>query len=176
MIHFITSLSKACLAHGITTFDLADIYGEYGYEALFGAALALEPELRSQMELITKCGILYPCKPCEGTYVKHYDLTKEYILKQANRSLASVGTTYIDVLLVHRPSPFMDPKVIAEAFNELHAAGKVRAFGVSNFTTSQFTMLQKFCSMPLVTNQVEASVTCLNAMYDGSFDQCITNR
>ena len=98
---------QTCIENGITTFDCADIYGEYGYEELFGKALALEPELRSKIKLVTKTGILYPCPPCEGTYVKHYNLTKEYIMQQAERSLKLLGVEFVDVLLIHRPSPLM---------------------------------------------------------------------
>ncbi|KAJ3416354.1 hypothetical protein HDV05_001922 [Chytridiales sp. JEL 0842] len=164
---------EACLSVGITTFDLADIYGGFTYEKLFGQALALKPELRKKMEIVTKCGILYPCdhnKPM-GVYVKHYNTSKEYIISQLERSLKEVGTSYIDLLLIHRPDPLMDADEIGEAFNILKSSGKVKHFGVSNFTTSQFDLIQSRLSFPLVTNQIEVSLFYKQPMHDGTLDQ-----
>jgi predicted oxidoreductase len=101
---------KHCLALGVSTFDLADIYGggNHQAEACFGEALRLEPELRTQMQLVTKCGIVLP----EGNAPKHYDTSPEYIRRRVEESLRAVGTTYFDVLLIHRPDPFMDAQQV----------------------------------------------------------------
>ncbi|KAI8898685.1 aldo/keto reductase [Globomyces pollinis-pini] len=163
---------KKCLQLGITTFDLADIYGGYTYEELFGKALALEPSLRSQMQIISKCNIQYPCGEREKELsIHYYDTSKSYILKSVDRSLQKIGIDYLDVLLLHRPDPLMDADEVAEAFNELKSSGKVRHFGVSNFTPSQFELIQSRLDFPLVTNQIEFSVLHTNPIYDGTFDQ-----
>ncbi|KAI8906805.1 NADP-dependent oxidoreductase domain-containing protein [Gorgonomyces haynaldii] len=161
---------KHCLSLGITTFDLADIYGLYTYEALFGKALALEPSLRQKMEIVSKCDILYPCTERPGT-VKHYDTSKEYILWSAENSLKNVGISYLDLLLIHRPDPLMNADEVAEAVIALKQSGKVRHFGVSNFTPSQFELLQSRLPFALVTNQIEFSVLHTEPLYDGTFDQ-----
>jgi predicted oxidoreductase len=161
---------KECLALGITTFDLADIYGGYTYEELFGKALTLEPSLRSQMQIVTKCDILANWGELQ-VKVKHYDTSKEYILRSVERSLTKIGTDFVDLLLIHRPDPLMNADDIADAFRQLKSEGKVLNFGVSNFTPSQFDLVQSRLDFPLVTNQVEFSVTHLAPMYDGTFDQ-----
>ena len=162
---------KECISLGITTFDLADIYGYYTYEKLFGNALALEPALRSQIQLVTKCDILINCEQKPDVQVHHYDTSKSYIKSCVDKSLKDIGTDYLDVLLLHRPDPLMDANEVSEAFQDLLKEGKVKYFGVSNFTTSQFELLQSRLPFKLVTNQVEFSVLQLKAMYDGTFDQ-----
>jgi predicted oxidoreductase len=103
--------------------------------------------------------------------VHHYDTSKEYIIAAVENSLKKIGTDFLDVLLLHRPDPLMDAKQVAEAFDYLKKQGKVTHFGVSNFTSSQFELLQSRLDFPLVTNQVEFSVLHPEPMYDGTFDQ-----
>lgn len=162
---------KKCLDLGITTFDLADIYGCYTYEKLFGNALALEPSLRERMELVTKCDISIPCDSRPDVYVKHYDTSAEYIISSVEKSLEFIGTSYIDVLLIHRPDPLMNADEVASAFKVLRSSGKVRHFGVSNFSPSQFELLQSRLDFPLVTNQVEISVMNMDCLHNGVLDQ-----
>ncbi|KUK14889.1 MAG: Aldo/keto reductase [Petrotoga mobilis] len=140
---------------GVTTFDHADIYGNYTCESLFGEALKLNPSIRDKIQIVTKCGIVLPNK--ETKRIHYYDTSKDHILKSVDNSLRNLHTDYIDLLLIHRPDPFMNPEEIAEAFLELHKSGKVRFFGVSNFTIDQFKTLQSKFSLPLVTNQIEIS-------------------
>lgn len=163
---------RACIDLGMTSFDHADIYGGYTCETRFGEALALDPGLRSQIELVSKCGIMLVTENRPNNYIKHYDTSSEHILRSVDESLRALHTDYLDVLLIHRPDPLMDPYEIAEAFSQLQSAGKVRAFGVSNFSASQFDLLQSALSVPLVTNQIEASVSHTDSFYDGSLDQC----
>lgn len=160
-----------CLEHGISTFDHADIYGGYTCEALFGEVLAEAPHLRQRMQIVTKCGIklVAPARP-EHT-IKHYDTSRAHIIVSVENSLRALRTDYIDLLLIHRPDPLMDADLVAEAFAQLHAQGKVRFFGVSNFTPSQFSLLQSRVPFPLQTNQVEWSLLHLDPMFDGTFDQ-----
>ena len=157
---------------GITTFDHADIYGDYEVEEAFGEALAREPALRERLELVTKCGIklLSGNRPHHG--VKHYDTSRAHIIDSAERSLKNLRTDRLDLLLIHRPDPLMDADEIAGAFVALREAGKVRHFGVSNFTPSQVALLRSRLPFPLATNQVECSVLHLDPLHDGTLDQC----
>lgn len=165
---------EACLELGLTTFDHADIYGGYTCEGLFGEALALRPSLRSQMQLISKCGIklITPNRPSNA--LKSYAVGRDYIIASAENSLRELQTDHLDLLLIHRPSPLMAADEVAEAFAAL--AGKVRHFGVSNFTPSQFDLLQSRLDFPLITNQIELSVMQMNALTDGTLDQCQQRR
>ena len=155
---------------GMSTFDHADIYGDYTTEAEFGAALKLHPEWRSQMELVTKCGIIRVCDQKPEHYIKAYDFTKSHILQSAEDSLRSLQTDYLDVMLLHRPDLLMDPDEVAEAFELLYTSGKVRSFGVSNFTPSQVKLLQS--TVPVGVHQLEVSVKDVSAFDDGRLDQC----
>ncbi|WP_335873005.1 aldo/keto reductase [Bacillus sp. 2205SS5-2] len=169
-------LIEYCLEQGITTFDHADLYGGYTCEELFGDALSLKPELRGEMEIITKCGIVIPADKRPTHQTHHYNLTKEHILLSVENSLQNLKTDYIDVLLLHRPSPFMDPIEIAEAFDILKREGKVRHFGVSNFKNSHFQMLQSYLDYPLITNQIELSAYELENFDDGTIHLCQEKR
>ena len=161
----------ACLELGITTSDHADIYGDYACEALFGEALALEPSLRENMQLVTKCDIKLVSDKHPDHQIAHYDTSKAHIIKSVENSLRRLQTDRIDVLLLHRPDPLMNADEVAEAFAQLKSAGKVLHFGVSNFTPSQFDLLQSRLPFPLVTNQIECSVLNFDVMHDGTLDQ-----
>jgi predicted oxidoreductase len=168
----VAGLVSACLDLGIDTFDLADIYTGYQCEGLFGAALAQSPELKQRIRLITKCGIalVTPARPQHR--VKHYNTSREHIVRSAENSLAAIGVETIDTLLIHRPDPLMDADEIAEAFTALKRAGKVAHFGVSNFLPHQFDLLQSRVDEPLVANQVEVSLLHTGTLFDGTLDQC----
>jgi predicted oxidoreductase len=166
----VEKLFQASLEAGITSFDHADIYGDYGNEKTFGDVIRKNPEIRSNIQLITKCGIQLISGQRPGTWIKHYDTSKEHILASVDNSLKMLGTDYIDVLLIHRPDPLLDPEEVSEAFGLLKQNGKVLHFGVSNFTSAQFEMLQSYLPFPLVTNQVEVSLSKLDCLFDGTFD------
>lgn len=151
-------LIEQCLEMGITTFDHADIYGNFTCEEIFGEALKLNPKIREKMEIVTKTGIVFKSNNRPEHDGHYYNTTFDHIVKSAERSLQNFGTDYIDVLLIHRPDPFMDPEDVARAFNQLRSEGKVNYFGVSNFTQNDFTLLQSYLDFDLVTNQIEASV------------------
>ncbi len=163
---------QTCLELGITTFDHADIYGDYTCEQLFGDALAKMPSLRSQMQLVTKCGIKLVSKNRPAHTLKHYDTRAVHILSSVENSLQQLRTDYIDLLLIHRPDPLMDADEVATAFNQLRQSGKVLHFGVSNFLPNHFNLLASRLDFPLVTNQIEISVQHLAAFQDGTLDQC----
>lgn len=166
----ILNLITSALDVGITTFDHADIYGNYSCEALFGAALKQQPALRNKIELVTKFGIKLLSDKQPAHRIKHYDTSKEHAIKSVENSLQALHTDRIDVLLIHRPDPLMNPAEVAEAFTSLKQQGKVLHFGVSNFTATQFELLQSYLSFPLITNQIELSLYKHNALFNGSTD------
>ena len=172
----VRQLITTSLEQGITTFDHADIYGDHGNEAIFGNVLRSNSSLREKMELITKCGIKFPSAHRPSSWVKHYDTSKEHILWSAENSLKTLATDRIDLLLIHRPDPLLNPEEVAEAFTSLKQSGKVLYFGVSNFTSTQFELLQSYLSFPLVTNQIEVSLTCHAPLFDGSLDTLMKHR
>jgi len=159
---------EQCLELGVSSFDHADIYGGYGVEELFGEALALQPSLRERMQIVSKCGIKLKSAARPAHTIQHYDTTAQHIRASVDNSLKALRTTHLDLLLIHRPDPLMDFDEIAETFEALRAAGKVRHFGVSNFTRHQFECLHR--RIPLATNQVEFSPLQLAPMFDETFD------
>ncbi|WNZ27034.1 aldo/keto reductase [Leptolyngbya sp. NK1-12] len=164
------SLIQQCVDLGITTFDHADLYGDYNCEGLFGDALKLNPASRSRIQLVTKCGIKLVSKNRPEHKIKHYDTSYNHILQSVEHSLQQLHTDYLDLLLIHRPDPLMDADQVAAAFTELKQSGKVQYFGVSNFSPSQFDLLASRLDFPLVTNQIEISVMHLDAFTDGTLE------
>lgn len=160
-----------CLDLGVTSFDHADIYGDYQCEAIFGEALAAEPSLRNEIELVTKCGIKLVSDHFPEHQIHHYDTSKAHIIATAERSLRNLRTDRLDVLLIHRPDPLMDADAVAEALTELRQSGKVLHVGVSNFSPAQYDLLASRLSFPLVTNQIELSVLYMDPLHDGTMDQ-----
>ncbi len=165
-------LIHQCLETGITTFDHADIYGGYTTEAEFGAAFAQSDIARENIQLISKCGIQHTLGSRDNR-VKHYDYSKEYIIWSAENSLRNLQTDYLDLLLLHRPSPLMHPDEIAEAVSKLKSVGKIKSFGLSNFTTSQTELIRS--RIDVAFNQIEFSATAHQPMLDGSLDYMMTN-
>lgn len=155
---------------GITSFDHADIYGGYRVEALFGEALALAPALRQRMQLVSKCGIklLSPARPQNRFHC--YDTSAAHVRASVDESLRALRTDHLDLLLIHRPDVLMDAAELADTFDRLRREGKVRHFGVSNFTPSHLELLH--ARTPLATNQVELSPLHLDPLHDGTLDQC----
>ncbi len=155
---------------GLTSFDHADIYGNYEVEAAFGAGLARWAGKREDIELISKCDIMLESPNRPGNRLKHYDTSAAHIIASVERSLANLRTDYLDLLLLHRPDPLMDADETAAALAGLVKAGKMRALGVSNFTPSQFDLLASRLPFSLATNQIEMSVLKTTALTDGSLD------
>ena len=167
----VTSLIRQTFNTGITTFDMADIYGDYTTETLFGEGWKNTGIQREKVQFITKCGIKAPQNTRPEYNVKHYDTSYDHIVWSAENSLKNIATDYLDLLLIHRPDPLMNPHEIAEAFHKLRQDGKVLHFGVSNFTPSQFDLLNDV--FPLTTNQVEISLLHRTPFLDGTLDQCM---
>ena len=163
-----THLINLFIENGITTFDHADIYGGYTTEASFGKALSESKIDRKKIQLITKCGIQYTSENRPNNSIKHYEYSKDYIIWSVENSLKNLQTDYLDVFLLHRPSPLMQADEIAEAVSKLKADGKILSFGVSNFTSSQTELLRQKTEVSF--NQIQFSATNYQAMLDGSLD------
>ncbi len=161
------STINICLENKITTFDHADIYGAYTTEASFGKAFASSKIARESLQFISKCGIQYVCENRNNT-IKHYDYSKDYIIWSVENSLKNLQTDYLDVLLLHRPSPLMQADEIAEAVTKLKSEGKIIDFGVSNFTASQTELIRQ--KTEISYNQIQFSATNFEPMIDGSLD------
>ena len=157
---------EACLEQGITTMDQADIYGGYEAEELLGAALK-GSDLRDRIEIITKCGIVAPAGRHSGARVKHYDTSAAHIEASIDASLRLMGIERIDMLLIHRPDPMMDPAETGAALDAAVASGKVRSVGVSNFRPHDLSLLQSAMSQRLVANQIEMSLNCIEPFSNG---------
>ncbi len=169
-------LTEQLIELGITSFDHADIYGNYSCEEAFGNALFLKKELRRDIQLITKCGIKLNTHKFPERKIKIYDYSYKYIISSVENSLVNFGTDYIDLLLLHRPAPFFDPEEVAKAFSYLKQSGKILHFGVSNFNPQQFDMLNSYLDDKLVTNQVEISPYCLENFENGNMDFFLKER
>lgn len=166
------SLMNHCIDQKITTFDHADIYGGYTTESDFGKAFTESGIAREHVQLISKCGIQYKSDNRDNK-VKHYNYNKDYIIWSVEESLKNLQTEYLDLLLLHRPSPLMVAEDIAEAVTILKKDGKIRQFGVSNFTPSQLEMIS--LRVDIDVNQIEFSLTQCSAMHDGTLDYMTTN-
>ncbi len=151
----------AAVEQGFTMFDHADIYCRGKSEQLFGEYLREHPALRSQIRIQSKCGIRFPEKasdhPPWGLPIR-YDFSRQHILESVDGILGRLGIETLDVLLLHRPDPLVEPEEVAAAFDQLQRSGKVREFGVSNHSAAQMELLESVLDMPLVANQVEISL------------------
>lgn len=165
-------LMNCCLENNITTFDHADIYGNYGTESAFGKAFSESKIDRSKIQIISKCGIQLESES-RKTAIKHYNYSPSYIIWSVEQSLKNLQTDYLDLLLLHRPSPLMQADEIAEAVETLKHDGKILDFGVSNFTPSQTDLIQT--KTKINYNQIRFSVTHFEAMLDGSLDHMQTH-
>ncbi|MCU1523480.1 MAG: aldo/keto reductase family oxidoreductase [Microbacteriaceae bacterium] len=147
----IRSLVGAAREAGINFFDHADVYGGTPHECerRFGEAVTFSPEERAAITIQSKVGIR------SG----FWDFSKEHILRSVDESLDALRTDYLDILLLHRPDALVEPDDVAEAFDALHAAGKVLNFGVSNHTPGQVELLKRSVKQPLIVNQVQLSIT-----------------
>lgn len=160
---------EQALELGISSFDHADIYGDYRVEALFGAALKAAPALRQRLQLVSKCGIR-PHSPQRQSRVKHYDTSDAYVRAQVEQSLRNLQVEQLHLVLIHRPDYLMDAATLAQTFATLTREGKVQHWGVSNHSTAQFALLRQH--YPLVTHQIELSPLALHALDDGTLAQC----
>ncbi len=162
---------RAALEAGYTVFDHADIYEGGACETLFGEVLRESPGVRQQIVIIGKCGIRFAGDPQPDSPTR-YDFSARHLLASVDGSLARLGIDTLDLLLLHRPDYLMDVHAVAVTFDSLQSAGKVRYFGVSNFSASQFELLQSVLPVPLIVNQIEINLHNVEALMNGTLDQC----
>lgn len=162
----------AALEAGYTLFDTADIYCHGACEEVLGQFLKAVPGARKRIVIATKCGIRFENDPVPGA-PHRFDFSKQHIVWSAEQSLKKMGIEAIDLYQLHRPDVLMNPPEVAEAFEQLYRAGKVRYFGVSNFVPSQFAALQKHIGQTLAVHQVEIHLGRLDCFEDGTLDQCL---
>lgn len=152
---------EANLENGISSFDHADIYGDYTTEAEFGKALKASKINRKDIQIISKCGLQLPSKKRQNQ-LKHYQYNADYIIAQAKQSITNLKCDYLDVFLLHRPSPLMQSDEIAKAVEQLQSQGLIKQFGVSNFSLAQIDYLT--ASVNIAYNQIQISITHLEAI------------
>ena len=157
---------------GINSFDHADIYGGYTTEQSFGDAFAETGINREDVFFISKCGIIYPSEKLP-VKTKHYDYSEDHINKSVDNSLKNLRTDYLDCLLLHRPSPLMDISIIADTIKKLIKSGKIKSFGVSNFTANQMDMFKG--KVEVLYNQINLSLTHVDHMFDGTLEYMQAN-
>ncbi len=165
----------ACLAQGISTFDHADIYGDYSCEALFGQAIRARPSLRDQIEIVTKTDIMLLSAQWPQTRVKHYDTTPTHVTASVERSLQRLGVEVIDLLLIHRPDPLCDAQALGACLDGLIDSGKVRGVGVSNYQPWDVDLLQSRMKHRLQIHQIELSLLHVAPLTNGQMAHAQTH-
>lgn len=166
-VKHISKKISLCFDQGITTFDQADIYGDYSAEETLGDVLADDKSIRNKMEIITKCDIIAPCGKFASEPLKYYNTSKAHITQSVTSSLKNMKIDHIDLLLIHRPDPFMNAEETGKVLDELIKSGKIRAAGVSNFKPWDWNLLQSRMENPLLTNQIEFSLNKYEPLING---------
>ncbi|SFM08443.1 Predicted oxidoreductase [Paenibacillus sp. 1_12] len=162
-VHQAEQVTEAALEAGISMFDHADIYRSGKAELVFGQMLKARPSLRDNMIIQSKCGIRF----ADGDVPGRYDFSKQYIQNSVDGILKRLGIETLDILLLHRPDPLMDPDEVAEVIEFLYTSGKVKRFGVSNMSEGQIRFLQQASSQPFIINQLEISLGHLHFLDQG---------
>ena len=162
---------RAAIDAGYTNFDHADVYGAGASESIFAEVLNETPGLREDLVITGKCGIRLPGDPNKGD-PKRYDFSRQYLVDSVDAILKRLGVDSLDLLLLHRPDYLFRAEDVAGTFEVLEETGKVQHFGISNFSPSQLSLLQSYCPMPLLVNQVEVNIDNMSAFTDGTLDQC----
>jgi predicted oxidoreductase len=163
---FASKAVRSALDQGINFFDHADIYCKGKSERVFAEVIKEFPGIRNDLILQSKCGILFKDDPNPGDPVR-YNFSYDYIVSATEGILKRLNTDYIDILLLHRPDPLVEPGEVARAFDLLHRNGKVRYFGVSNHNAAQISLLQKYLDQPIVANQIELNILHSHIIYEG---------
>jgi predicted oxidoreductase len=159
-----------CLELGINTFDHADIYGDYQVEELFGKLISRKSFKREDIVLFSKCGLVTPHPELPGVRVKHYNTSKDHILKSVDNSLRKLKTDYIDIFLLNHLDPLSNVEETALALQRLKESGKVKNVGVVNFTVFQNQLLASLLKTPIVTNHIELNLLNTAALENGQLD------
>jgi len=160
------ALIHEAVEQGITMIDLADIYTRGKSDEVVGEVIKNDPSIREKVLLQAKSGIVLPDELYEGS-IPHYDFSYENLTSKVEKTLERLNTDYVDLFLLHRPDPLVEPEEVARAFDDLQASGKVRYFGVSNHTPMQIELLKKYVRQPLVVNQIEMNILHNDLITDG---------
>lgn len=160
------------IENGITSFDHADIYGDYTTETEFGKAFKSSSVKREEVQFISKCGIQYVGET-RSNKVKHYQYDSDYIIFSAEKSIKDLNADYLDMFLLHRPSPLMHPDEISKAIEILMSQGKIKSFGVSNFTNNQTKLIST--KTQVSANQIQFSLSHNKPLFDSSLDYMFSN-
>jgi predicted oxidoreductase len=164
----VATLLEGALDAGINTLDLADIYGDHTTNPLVGEALASRPGLRQRLRLLAKVGIVKTSSPGNPRGVQHYDLSVRHLSGALDASLRDLRTDHVDVLMLHRFDPLLEPATIADWVREEQAAGRIGGFGVSNFGPHALALFDR--KLDIVGNQVELSLANNAVVEDGTLD------
>jgi len=159
-----------CLELGINTFDHADVYGDYQCEELFGKIITKKSFRREDIVLFTKCGLMLPHKGLKDIRVKHYNISREHILKSVDNSLKKLKTDYIDIFLLDHFDPLANLEETAITLKQLADSGKVKNIGVVNFSVFQHQLLASFLRIPIVSNHIELNLLDTSALENGQLD------
>lgn len=170
----VADLLDTALDLGIDTLDLADIYGGHSTNGLIGAAFALRPGLRRRLRLIAKIGIRLTDSPGNPRGVQHYDLSPEHLDVALDETLRALGVDAVDMLMLHRPDPLLEPGRIADWLRRQIDAGRTGAFGVSNFDAHQIARFDGL--LPVEANQIELSLAHGAALEDGTVAATLARR
>ncbi|WDD98016.1 aldo/keto reductase [Thalassomonas actiniarum] len=162
---------RTAIEAGYNHFDHADIYAGGLSESLFAEVLKESPGLREQLIITSKAGIRIEDTPNPGD-PKCYDFSRDYLVNSVDGILKRLEIETLDMFLLHRPDYLFNAAEVADTLMQLHSAGKVKHFGVSNFTPSQVSLLQSALPLPLMVNQVEINIHNINSFTDGTLDQC----
>jgi predicted oxidoreductase len=160
------------IENGITSFDHADIYGDYTTETEFGKAFKSSSVKREEVQFISKCGIQYVGET-RSNKVKHYQYDSDYIIFSAEKSIKDLNADYLDMFILHRPSPLMHPDEISKAIEILMSHGKIKSFGVSNFTNNQTKLIST--KTQVSANQIQFSLSHNKPLFDSSLDYMFSN-
>ena len=161
---------QLCLELGINTFDHADTYGGYACEELFGDIIKKRSVKREDIVLFTKCGINIPHPSRPDIRIKHYDTSREHIIKSLDNSLRKLRTDYVDVFLLNQLDPLSNLEETAITLHKLKESGKVKNIGVVNFSVSQHQLLSSYLRIPIVTNHIELNLLNTSAFDNGQID------
>lgn len=159
-----------CLELGINTFDHADVYGGYKCEEMFGKLLKNKSIKRDEVVLFTKCGVIYPHESRPDVRVRYVDSSAEHVTTNVENSLRKLNTDYIDIFLLDHLDPLSDIEETAIALGRLRASGKIRNFGVSNFSVFQHQLLASYLQIPIVTNHIELNLLKTTSFDNGQLD------
>jgi 2,5-diketo-D-gluconate reductase B len=144
------------LDKGQNHIDCAELYGGFYTDEVVGRAIA--GYAREDLFIADK---LWKSSVGKGA-----------VRPTVEQMLRKLGTDYIDLLYIHAPWPDVDWKEAIPQIDELIDQGKLRHFGVSNFTVGQMEEAQALAKHPIVANQMNFNVLYKNEVSQAFRDFC----